>query len=334
MKLSFSDSLNFISKLSIGRIHNALINYYSFCLSRFLKKPVHWGHPVSASIEATTHCNLQCHECPSGLNKFTRPTGSITSENFSKYIEPLSKNLAYLMIYFQGEPYMNKSFFDLVKISASKKIYTATSTNGHFLDDENARNTVESGLDRLIISLDGTDKQSYSSYRKNGNFDSVINGVENVMKWKKKLKSKKPYVILQFLVLKTNEGKIVAIKQLAKDLGVEELQLKTAQFYEFENGNPLMPENRKYSRYIKNQEGKYILKKKIKNRCLRMWRSLVITWDGKIVPCCFDKDAEFVMGDMNKNAFLEIWKGAVYKELRKNILYHRKNIPVCCNCTG
>lgn len=237
------------------------------------------------------------------------------------------------MIYFQGEPYMNKNFFDLVKISESKKIYTATSTNGHFLNDENARQTILSGLDRLIISLDGTNQETYSSYRKNGNFHTVIDGIKNVVEWKKKLKSIKPYIILQFLVLKTNENKIIEIRQLAKDLEVDELQLKTTQFYEFENGNPLMPENNKYSRYIKNQDGKYLLKKKIKNRCLRMWQSLVITWDGKIVPCCFDKDADYILGDLNKNAFPEIWKGNLYKEFRKNILHHRKDIPICYNCT-
>ncbi|MFH0865769.1 MAG: radical SAM protein, partial [Bacteroidota bacterium] len=120
MKFSYGDSSCFISKLTIGKIHNALINYSSLYFSQLLKKPIHWGLPVSASIEATTHCNLQCPECPSGLRKFTRPTGSITPENFIKYIHPLSKKLSYLMIYFQGEPYMNKNFFDLVKISVSK----------------------------------------------------------------------------------------------------------------------------------------------------------------------------------------------------------------------
>jgi radical SAM protein with 4Fe4S-binding SPASM domain len=329
----FNDSLNFLLKLNFRKIQNAFLNRHSFFISRIIGRPVIWGYPVSASIEATTFCNLQCPECPSGLKKFTRPTGSIIPEKFLNYITPLSKRLTYLMIYFQGEPYMNKNFFDLIKISGAKKIYTATSTNGHFLNDENAEQTVRSGLDRLIISLDGTDQETYSSYRKNGNFDTVINGIKNTVEWKKKLKSKKPYIILQFLVLKTNESKIGEIRRLAKDLGVNELQLKTAQFYEFENGNPLMPENRKFSRYKKNLKGIYSLKKKTKNRCLRMWQSLVIIWDGKIVPCCFDKDADFILGDLNKNTFPEIWKGNTYKEFREKILHQRKDIPICCNCT-
>ena len=170
MKTEFSDSVNFISKLNFRKIFNVFLIYKSYFISRILKKPVHWGMPVSASIEATTNCNLQCPECPSGLRKFSRATGTIDLSHFQKYLEPLEKYLSYLMIYFQGEPYLNKQFFELVKYAVSKKIFTATSTNGHFLDDENARQTVESGLDRLIISLDGTDQESYSAYRVNGDF--------------------------------------------------------------------------------------------------------------------------------------------------------------------
>ena len=174
MKAGVSDSFNFISKLSFRKIFNAILIYKSYYLSKTFKTPLHWGMPVSASIEATTNCNLSCPECPSGLKAFSRPTGSISLGNFQRYVDQLSKNLVYLMIYFQGEPYLNKQFFELVNYARSKRIYTATSTNGHFFDDENARRTIESGIDRIIISLDGSDEESYSSYRKGGDFNKVI----------------------------------------------------------------------------------------------------------------------------------------------------------------
>jgi radical SAM protein with 4Fe4S-binding SPASM domain len=289
--------------------------------------------PVSASIEATTSCNLKCPECPSGLRKFTRPTGTIDPEHFQKYIDPLSKNLLFLMLYFQGEPYLNKTFFDLVKYAKTKNIYTATSSNGHFLNDENARNTIESRLDRLIISLDGTDQESYESYRRGGDFDKVITGIKTLVEYKKKLKSKKPFIILQFLVLKNNEHQLAEIADLSRQLDVDKLELKTAQFYDFKNSNPLMPTNTKYSRYSQNTDGTFSLKMKIKNRCLRMWQSLVITWDGKVVPCCFDKDAQHQLGDLNNTSLKKIWNSSDYDAFRKNIFSNRKKIDICCNCT-
>jgi radical SAM protein with 4Fe4S-binding SPASM domain len=147
------------------------------------------------------------------------------------------------------------------------------------------------------------------------------------------LNSKKPYIILQCLILKSNEHLINEITQLSRQLEVDKLELKTAQFYNFKNGNPLMPAIPEYSRYIQNTDGAYSLKKKIKNRCLRMWQSVVITWDGKVVPCCFDKDAQHQQGDLNKSSFKEIWNGNNYKTFRKEVLINRKNIDICCNCT-
>ena len=333
MKAGFSDIVNFVSKLTFRKIFNAILIYKSYYLSIILRRSIHWGMPLSASIEATTNCNLRCPECPSGLRQFTRPTGTLELANFRKYVDQIEKHLVYLMIYFQGEPYMNKYFLEFVKYAKSKNLYTSTSTNGHFLDDETARQTVISGLDRMIISLDGTDQESYSSYRIGGDFEKVISGIKNMVAWKKKLKAKRPYIILQFLVLKTNEHQITKIQELSKDLGVDELQLKSAQFYDYNNKNRLMPANTTYVRYIKNADGTYSLKKKIKNSCLRMWQSLVITWDGKVIPCCFDKDAHHQLGDLNTSPAKEIWKGNEYKSLRKQILRNRKSIAICNNCT-
>lgn len=333
VKSGISDTANYLSKLTFRKVFNVVMIYSSYFFSLILRRPVHWGAPVSASIEATTCCNLRCPECPSGLRKFTRPTGSVSIANFRNYIVRLEKSLTYLMIYFQGEPYLNKDFFEIVKYAVSEKIYTATSTNGHFLDIENARQTIESGLDRLIISIDGVDQESYSSYRTGGDFEKVMRGIKNVVEWKTKLASKKPYIILQFLVLKTNEQHIEEIKKLSGQSGADELQIKTAQFYDFKNGNPLMPLNTRYSRYIKNNDGTFSLKKKIKNKCLRMWQSLVITWDGNVVPCCFDKDAGYNFGNLNELTLKEIWKGKSAGSFRKQIIKNRKAVEICCNCS-
>ena len=164
-------------------------------------------------------------------------------------IDELAPTTAYLTFYFQGEPYLNKDFLKMVRYSASKKIYTATSTNAHFLDDTKAEETVRSGLGRLIISIDGTDQEHYEAYRKEGSLQKVLDGTKNVIKWKKKLKSATPAILWQFLVVGPNEHQIPEIKKMAKDMGVDKLVLKTAQIYDYENGNELIPRQEKYSRY-------------------------------------------------------------------------------------
>lgn len=305
----------------------------SFYVMRMTKRPRQYGLPFTISVEPTTACNLRCPECPSGLRSFTRPTGNLKEDFFRGFISDNYNHLMYLIFYFQGEPYINPNFLDMVRFTSSKNIYTITSTNGHFLNDENAKKTVESGLDRLIISVDGTTQEVYEQYRKEGKLENVLSGAKNVVKWKKKLKSNTPHIIFQFLVVGHNEHQIDDLYALAKQVGVDEVKLKSAQIYDYEKGSSLIPKNEKYSRYSKKKDGTYKLKYEIKDECWKMWHSSLITWDGKVVPCCFDKDATHVMGDLKKQNFKEVWQSTKYKKFRSQIIKGRKEIDICNNCS-
>jgi len=333
VRQKIKDSLNMISKLTFRRFWNIIKNFVSFYLSRIIHKTVHCGMPMSIAVEPTTSCNLRCVECPAGQHKFTRQTGMLANDDFKKIIDELYKNLMYLILYFQGEPYLNSNLFEFIKYAKKKNIYTMTSTNAHFLDDDNSKKTIESGLDRLIISMDGTDQETYSLYRAGGDIQKVKQGIKNIVKWKKKLKSSTPYVILQFLVLKTNEHQIEKIKKVDLELGVDKVQLKTAQIYDFEQNNSLIPLIDRYSRYKKQDDGTYVIKNKLYNHCFKMWSSGVITWDGLVVPCCFDKDAKHILGDLKQDAFKNIWKNDKYKKFRTSVFENRKDIDICCNCS-
>ncbi len=333
MNKIIAEGFNFLSKQTPSRLLNMARVYSSFQISKSFGKINHQGMPISISIEPTTSCNLRCPECPSGLRSFTRPTGMMKKEMFESVIDQLAPTLSYLIFYFQGEPYLNPHLLEMVRMASQKKIYTATSTNAHYLTDEAAKETVKSGLDRLIVSIDGTSQDTYQSYRVGGKLDKVIEGTKNILRWKKELKSKTPHVIFQFLVVRQNEHQIEEVKKLASDLGVDEVKLKTAQVYDFENGSDLIPVNQKYSRYKKNSNGLYSIKNGLLDECWKMWHSCVITWDGKVVPCCFDKDAHFVLGDLSKNSFKEIWQGEKYNHFRESLFTSRSEIEMCRNCT-
>jgi radical SAM protein with 4Fe4S-binding SPASM domain len=363
--------------LLLTRVINLVRIITSYLFSRIPGVAVHWGNPAAASIEPNNSCNLGCPECPAGMKELTRPRGFMQPEIFNTVISQLSPHLSYLTLYFQGEPYLSKHIFDFIAAARSKRIFVATSTNGHFLDETTVGQTIESGLNRLIISLDGADRQSYEAYRKGGDFDRVVAGIRLLVQEKKRLRKKNPEIILQCLVLRSNEHQLGEIRKLAKELGVDKIEFKTAQFNDYVNGNPLMPEKDKYSRYaciaeIKNQKSKikntnrnskkpdqltgnspsssnprisksrdsailktsrYRIKNSLRNSCFRMWSSCVVTWDGKVVPCCFDKDATHVMGDLNHQPFEEIWRGKPFDDFRKKILKNRKSIGICSNCS-
>jgi len=252
---------------------------------------------------------------------------------YNKIIDEQSKSLSYLLLYFQGEPFLHQNFVQMIKYAANKGIYTATSTNAHYFTDDVARETVESGLDRLIISIDGTTQDVYEQYRVGGSLDKVIEGTKKLVYWKKKLKSTTPHLIFQFLVVKPNEHQIDDVEKMAKEIGVDEVKLKTAQLYDYENGNELMPTNEEYSRYKQDDNGTYSLKHKLYNHCWKMWHSSVVTWDGTIVPCCFDKDAAHALGTLKENTFSSIWQSSQYGDFRQSLLKSRSDIDICKNCT-
>lgn len=334
MFTTYQDGINLIGTLSFRKIWNYTRLITSYQLSKLTGKTIHWGMPASLGIEPTTSCNLRCPECPSGLRSFTRPTGMLAPDNFRAFVDEVHKDLLYLILYFQGEPYLNTAFLDMVKYATEKNIYTATSTNAHYLTDENCKRTVESGLKRMIISIDGTTQETYASYRIGGNLEKVLEGAKRMVEWKKKLKSPTPVILFQFLVVKPNEHQIAEVMRMGKEIGVDKVLLKTAQIYDYEDGNELIPMLDKYSRYkINPATGKYEIKNNLLNHCWKLWQGAELTWDGRVLPCCFDKDAQHKMGKMPESSFRSIWRGAAYHRFRSQVIKGRAHIDICNNCT-
>ncbi|MBK8225972.1 MAG: SPASM domain-containing protein [Flavobacteriales bacterium] len=315
------------------RLRNAAALWASFQRAKRTREPRIGALPFSISFEPTTACNLRCPECPSGLRSFTRPTGNLKQDLFTRVIDELAPDIWALTFYFQGEPYINPGFLDMVRYAHEKGLYTATSTNAHFLDDAKAEATVRSGLSRLIISLDGTTQETYAQYRREGELSKVIEGTKRIVEWKRRLKSRTPHVVFQFLVVKPNEHQIPEARKMARELGVDELWLKTAQIYDPKDDHPLIPSQDEYARYRRSDSGVWEVKNKLEDNCWKMWHSCVITWDGRVVPCCFDKDAHHVLGDLRTQGFRELWHSDAYNDFRRSLLQSRSSIEMCRNCS-
>ncbi len=323
------DALRFLRAVTFKKCWNALLVYVGF----YLRKPWHPGLPISLSVEPTTACNLGCPECPSGLKVFTRPTGNIKLEEFKTWVSEWSEFVFHVNFYFQGEPFIHPQLMQMVQLAHQKKIYTAISTNAHFMGDKTVADIIDSGLDRIIISLDGFTQEVYEQYRVNGKVDDVKKAVKRLVDEKRRRGVHHPHVIVQTIVVKPNEHEVEEIKQWAKEVGVDEVKWKTAQLYYPADNHPLMPEQEKFRRYRKNADGKWEIKSRLDNHCWRLWSSCVITWDGKIVPCCFDKDAAHPMGSLREYSFSEIWNNESYRHFRGQLLKSRKSIDICSNCS-
>ena len=324
----------FLKKLSFKKILNAIILYVNYFISKTFKLSIRKAFPVGISIEPTSICNLKCPQCPTGREELNRYNGNIDIDLFKIITDECAPYLLNLILYFQGEPYLNKNIFEMIDYASKKKnIFTTTSTNGHFLNEENVKKTIDSGLDKLIISVDGTDQETYEKYRKKGKLEDVITGIKTLVSYKEKVNSKKPIIVLQFLVFKFNEHQIDNIKSLSKELGVDKLELKSAQIYDFENNSELIPTIDKYSRYKKDINGNFQIKSKLKNKCKRMWESAVITNTGDLLHCCFDKDASYTYGNLKNSSFKKLNNSEKAIDFRAKLFHSRKQIYICKNCT-
>lgn len=308
---------------------NLVKSGYSYLKSNATGKASIKGMPVAVSAELTNNCNLKCPHCPSGSGNMRRKHGFMEPELFKKVMSELTPYLYNVNLYFQGEPMMHPYFFSFIQ--SCNRVNSIVSTNGHYLSEENSEKLVRSKLNKLIVSVDGTDQESYSAYRINGDLKRVIEGLKNVTDAKKRYKSSLR-VEIQFIVSRYNEKQIPTIKQLAKMVHAS-LTLKSMQIYDNEKMESWLPSDKRFRRYIK-KEGSYIINNSMPDRCARLWFNPVITWDGKVLPCCFDKDAEYVMGDLNQDSFREIWEGPKYRIFRKSILNGRHMIDMCRNCTS
>jgi radical SAM protein with 4Fe4S-binding SPASM domain len=332
MSRKFHEFIGLCRVLTFYKIVNAIWVWFHFQLSKKTKWSNSLGYPISMSIEPTTACNLGCPECPSGLKKFNRPIGNLKLNDFEIWIKDWSRHLIYLNFYFQGEPFIHPQLLTMIELAKRNRIYTAISTNGHFLTTEVVDEVISVGLDRIIISMDGYTQEVYEQYRVRGSVELVKQGVQRLVEKRKECKSALPYIILQTLVVKPNEDEVDQICTWAKEIGVDEVKLKTAQLYDPKDDHPLMPSNPEYSRY-KKRNGKWEIKNELLDHCWRLWSGCVVTWDGRVVPCCFDKDAKYEMGSLKDSSLKEIWQNSIYQSFRKKVLLSRKEVDICANCS-
>lgn len=310
------------------KFYNMGIISSSWMVSSMIKTPVIAGMPFALGIELTNYCNLKCPECMAGSGTLSRPRGYMEDELFKRIITELSPYVNYLMFYFQGESMMHPNFFDY--LDESKGMGAIISSNGHFIDANSATRLAASGARKVIISLDGFTQEVYSRYRQGGEVEKVIDSVRLLSQAFSKVK-KSPALEVQFLVSSYNENEIDKVRLFAEREGAR-FSPKSMQVISQKSHDSLLPSNKRFRRYH-STNGRYILKSRLANRCARLWTSPVITWDGKVVPCCFDKDADHIMGDMYENTFKKIWRSTTYKKFRKDILNNRAGIEICKNCT-
>jgi radical SAM protein with 4Fe4S-binding SPASM domain len=290
------------------------------------------GGPETGMIEPTNLCNLACPTCPTGTGKI-KPRPSMTLDAFERVLSPLTPRMRNLALWNYGEPLLNRDLPAMIaRAKAAGVAVVKVSSNVHFLDGERGRSLLGSGLDVLILSVDGASPSTYATFRKEGDFERVAHSVAWLCAEKKRLGLTKPRIELQFIVMRHNEHELPEIRRLARVWGVDALRIKTVGA-EDEETKGLVPASRLLSRY--KEDG--VTPNTRHSFCTMAWDHTVVNVDGSVTPCCYlrpDMGDAFVMGNVFENDFASIWRGQKYRDFRAAMLDGRESMPVCDRCRG
>jgi radical SAM protein with 4Fe4S-binding SPASM domain len=300
-------------------------------LMRYLSE-VPAGGPETGMVEPTNLCNLSCPTCPTGTGKI-RPLPPMTLDRFDRVLDALAPRMRNLALWNYGEPLLNR---DLPRMIAKAKEagvrVVKVSSNVHFLDGARGLALLRSGLDVLILSVDGASQETYAKFRKEGDFEKVAKSVAWLCAEKKRLGLAKPRIELQFIVMRHNEHELPEMRRLARAWGVDALRIKTVGADDPETKD-LVPATRLLSRYEADGETPNVRHA----FCTMPWDHTVVNVDGSVTPCCYlrpDMGEQFVMGNVFESSFPEIWRGEKYRAFRASMLDGRASMPVCGKCRG
>lgn len=320
--------------------HNTGVKFLNLCLlyfQRWTNRSTLSAYPIEIIIDPINICNLRCPLCPTGQRVSSRPLGRMSFENVQRIIDELTPWLYKIRFYNWGEPLLHPDICKMIAYATRKNIGTEMSTNLNVLDPGRAGALIESGLELLIISLDGADSKTYSQYRIGGDFSRVINNISALVEAKKKSGGKYPVIELQFLTMKHNESQIPAMKALARELGVDSLRFGPVTI-NIKNKDDWrwLPASDKMSRYsYRNKKDKIYSQRK---KCEWLWRSTVINWDGTVAPCCVYEIREAEFGSLEGKRFAEIWNNENYVHSREVFTKKSRNAGgtrvICSTCKG
>lgn len=290
------------------------------------------GGPETGMIEPTNLCNLACPTCPTGTGKI-KPLPSMTLERFDGVIEQLAPKMRNLALWNYGEPLLNRELPAMIARAKDAGVKVVkVSSNVHFLDGARGLALLRSGLDVLILSVDGASQATYETFRKDGDFEKVATSVAWLCAEKKRLGLAKPRIELQFIAMRHNEHELPEMRRLAREWGVDALRVKTVGADDDETRS-LVPTQRLLSRYEPDGETPNVRH----SFCTMAWDHTVVNVDGSVTPCCYlrpDMGDAFVMGNVFDTPFTSIWRGEKYRQFREQMLGGRESMPVCNRCRG
>lgn len=324
--------------------------------------PICKSLPISMWIDITTRCNINCFMCPRTYDKSFKGH-DMSIEVFDKIKNTLFPTLSFVELQGYGEPMLAKNFDYFYNSAVNYGVDVRFVTNGTLLNKENMKTFIENNT-HIFISMDAPTEQTFDKIRPKANFNKIISNIEAFYRIKANYPNSYSNIYIMFVAMRQNIEELPQMVEFCSKLGVgflnvsyfyvnegipkehhnqilynhkdladnmfraakkraEELNftLNLPAFFNPENNDNVKDQNKI------NEEAKST--SIYPQKCFDPWAKVYVDCNGMVKPCCaYNSD----VGDLNKEAFGEIWNNQKYQKLRRKV---NSNFPplLCKECT-
>jgi radical SAM protein with 4Fe4S-binding SPASM domain len=294
------------------------LNRFRLATEYLRGKEVVKGFPKHLRIELTNRCNLACIMCP--ITEMERTLGNMDIELFKKIVTDAAANgTTFVYLHAWGESTIHRDMFKMVREAKKVGLQVGLSTNCTLLNEERAREVVDSGLDFLILSMDGAIKETYEKVRKNGDFEVVRQNITNMLETKARA-GRGPFTVLQLIRMTETQSEVDAFVSYWNNVAPDSVFVKKLWTWDgkAEDINRLLIEEAPNA---------------VNTVCQALWKQLVIHWNGDVVPCCTDIEGKLHLGNLREQTLEEVWNGEPMRDLRRaHTEGRRKGLYPCDGC--
>ena len=316
--------------------------------------------PHVLQLEPTNKCNLKCQMCHRSILPPSR-IGEMNFDNFRKVVDPLLPYLEVAWLQGEGEPFLCKDIFKMIKYLKRRSVHVTTVTNATLLTKDLGSKILSSGLDEISFSLDGATAETYEQIRIGASFEKVTNNIKTFTSLDKNSSRKDDLNVCAFVVaMKDNLCELPDIVSLVHRLGIKYLWVQDVQFQQLDAGFATKKESLrasaeqdevekkqieeivkkalklayKYNLQILRYGGKSIFDRLLiarsRQKCVWPWTSVYVTWDCFASPCCIPSN--YFCGNLLEEPFNKIWNNSKYHDFRERLKSGR--LPYqCVNCS-
>ncbi len=282
-----------------------------------LKRPL--SYPIALQLEPTIQCQLDCPECPRIKAIEGLPLGHMEWNSYEKLMLEVGPCLTAIAFWQWGEPLLHPRIADMIKLADSYGIITFISTNCQIdMSDAEVHALADSGLDMIIISMDGATQEVYESFRAGGQLSKLKQFVGRLREYKVDSKNERLKINVRVVATIDNEKEIEKIREFAVEAGADIFSVKSVSlYYDDSPDNPVLPEKMQYRSYQyqnKNTQEEY---KKMPNHCYKPWQWPTLRYDGTLLFCECDHQMTAALGNVfTDGSFKAVWQGEKARKLR------------------